>query len=125
MYEPERPTGAKKQSRSRSAKAGLIMPVSKVDRRIKTASGRSTGTAAVYLAAVSEYLIGEIFQAAMNHADNCKRRRITAEDLCQGIRADPELHRTASSMSFCIGDKLKHIPRAIRVAKSPPPPEAL
>ena len=72
MFEPESTVGIKKPSRGRSAKAGLIMPVSKVDRRIKAVSRRSSGTAAVYLAAVLENIVGELFQAAVNQTDRGK-----------------------------------------------------
>ena len=125
MSEPESTFGIKKPLRGRSTKAGLIMPVSKVDRRIKAVSRRSSGTAAVYLAAVLENIVGELFQAAVNQTDRGKHRRVTVEDVAVGVKADPELHRMVNGLSVFSGDVLRHIPKAVRLSVTQPPPTAV
>lgn len=115
-----------KKARGRSAKAGLVMPVSRVNRHLKERSDRVSGTAPVYTAAVLEYIVGEIVQAAGAKAAESKppRRRINAEDVARGLRSDPELHRATSSISFFTGDKMKDITKAITLEKTEEAPDA-
>jgi hypothetical protein len=52
---------AKKQKTSRSTRAGIIFPVARINRFLKsapTATTRVTQGASVYLASVIEYLVG-------------------------------------------------------------------
>ena len=125
MTEPERPTGSKKPTRSRSAKAGLIMPVSRIDKRMRTKSLRVAGTASVYLAGVLQYLVDELASAAAAKAGGDNRRRINEKDLSLGIRADPELNRMTSSILFFTGDVLRNIPKAVKLQMLKPPPTAV
>ena len=89
--EPEE--SSKKKSKSRSEKAGLLMPVSKLNRHLRE-SGRSKRVGAgapVYLAAILEYAAAEMLELAGNELG--KRKRITPQDLMKAIRADEELNK--------------------------------
>lgn len=57
-----RPGGARQAPRSRSSRAGLQFPVGRVHRQLKQRklTGRISGAAPVYLAAVLEYLAAEV-----------------------------------------------------------------
>ena len=59
---PSTTTTAKKSRVSRSTRAGIIFPVTRLHRLLKaapTATTRVTKGAAVYLASVIEYLVGK------------------------------------------------------------------
>lgn len=105
--------GSKKKGVSKTAKAGLLLPVSKVNRHLRSSkkSQRVGGGAPVYLTAVLEYAIAEIFEAAM--AQLGKRKRITPTDLLKGIRGDKELNQLLGGVSVFVGDKVKDITGAV------------
>uniref|UniRef100_A0A914Y2H8 Histone H2A n=1 Tax=Panagrolaimus superbus TaxID=310955 RepID=A0A914Y2H8_9BILA len=70
----------KNRALSRSAKAGLTFPVGRMHRYLKRhaqAHGRVAGKAAVYLAAVIEYLVAEVIELAGNASKDLKVKRIT------------------------------------------------
>lgn len=78
---------------SRSARAGLVFPVSRVHRHLsENKYAQRTGqTAAVYLAAVLEYLAAEIFELAATAAANNKKKRIIERHIMLAVRKDKEL----------------------------------
>ena len=93
----------------KSLKAGLVLPIARVNRKLKKRMPRVGQGAPVYLTAVLEYVSGEIIELALKHANSRKVKRITATDLSYAVRSDKELNKLFESYSMFSGDKMEDI----------------
>ncbi|KAG2351685.1 histone-fold-containing protein [Suillus spraguei] len=108
------------QSTSRSTRAGLQFPVSRIHRMLRRAnvSKRIGSGAPVYLAAVLEYLSAEILELAGNAARDNKKRRINPRHLQLAIRNDEELSKLLGDVIISEGGVVPYINPALLPAKS-------
>tara|TARA_B110001450_G_scaffold248924_1_gene265666 strand:- start:2414 stop:2779 length:366 start_codon:yes stop_codon:yes gene_type:complete len=106
----------KKKSESKQTKAGLIFPISRVNRMMKEVSGikRIGGSASVYMTAVKEYVTSEILELAGKQTHVAKRKRVTDEDVILGIRSDAELAKLCNNVAVYTGDKLSGVSNVLK-----------
>ncbi|CAF1070322.1 unnamed protein product [Adineta ricciae] len=102
---------ARSKGKSRSMRAGLQFPVSRVHRHLRKGSysERVAGGSPVYLAAVLEYLSAEILELAGNAARDNKKTRIIPRHLQLAVRNDEELNRLLNSVTIAQGGVLPNI----------------
>ncbi|KAL0922442.1 hypothetical protein M5K25_006429 [Dendrobium thyrsiflorum] len=103
--------GQKKKAVSRSVRAGLQFPVSRIGRYLKKGRyARRVGTGApVYLAAVLEYLAAEVLELAGNAARDNKKNRIIPRHVLLAIRNDDELGKLLGRVTIAHGGVLPNI----------------
>lgn len=97
--------------KSKSARSGLQFPVGRVHRLLKTAhyGERISAGAAVYLAAILEYLTAEVLELAGNAARDNKKMRINPRHLQLAVRNDEELNQLLSGVHIAEGGVLPNI----------------
>ena len=101
----------KAKAKSRSSRAGLQFPVSRVHRHLRKGKygDRIAAGAPVYLAAVMEYLTAEILELAGNAARDNKKSRIIPRHLQLAVRNDEELNRLLAGVTIAQGGVLPNI----------------
>ncbi|NWS68884.1 H2AX protein, partial [Crotophaga sulcirostris] len=99
------------RKKTRSAKAGLHFPVGRIYRLLKRGNyAKRTGLgAAIYLAAVLEYLSAEILELAGNAAQENKKARIMPRHIHLAVRNDDELNKVFSCVTIAQGGVLPNI----------------
>ncbi|KAL9412948.1 hypothetical protein AB3S75_041583 [Citrus x aurantiifolia] len=103
--------GPKKQSVSRSVKAGLQFPVGRIGRFLKKGrySQRVGSGAPVYMAAVLEYLAAEVLELAGNAARDNKKKKIIPRHVQLAVRNDEELGKLLTGVTIASGGVLPNI----------------
>lgn len=104
---------AKKPPTSRSVRAGLQFPVGRMHRLLKTRVGRGErvgATAAVYAAAILEYLTAEVLELAGNAARDNRLKRIIPRHIQLAVRGDDELDLLVKA-TIAGGGVIPHINR--------------
>ncbi|KAK9272593.1 hypothetical protein L1049_002967 [Liquidambar formosana] len=101
----------KKTSVSKSVKAGLQFPVSRIARYLKKGryAQRLGGGAPIYMAAVLEYLAAEVLELSGNAARDNKKKTINPRHVLLAVRNDDELGKLLSGVTIAYGGVLPNI----------------
>jgi histone H2A len=106
--------GKKGKKQTNSQRAGLVFPVGRIHSRLKKVGrARITTSAAVYLAAVLEYLSAEVLEVAGNAARNRNRSTIKPRDISTAIKMDEDLAKLYAGVVFAEGGVLPMIHDAL------------
>ncbi|KAF1548106.1 Histone H2A type 1, partial [Eudyptula albosignata] len=97
--------------KTKSAQDGLQFPVGRVYRLLKRGNyaDRIGPGAAIYLAAVLEYLSAEILELAGNAAHENKKARILPRHIQLAMRNDDELNKLLSCVTIAQGEVLPNV----------------
>jgi histone H2A len=109
----------KKKAISKSQRAGLLWPISRVNRHIKSNVDmpRVAAGAPVYLAGAMESIIEDILNVATEKCKSENRRRITLNDVVDSIRSDNDLHQTLSFIRIYGGVRNTKVSEILKTKK--------
>ena len=110
--------GTRGNRKLRSERAGLLFPVGRVESMLKDGpfTKRVSGMAAVYLAAVLEYVAYELLLSTFEATKASKRSRISQRDLMLAVNGDAEMSQVFSGV-FAHAGVQPHIEAALLPAK--------
>jgi len=96
---------------SRSAKAGLTLPVGRLGTMMKRGrfAKRIGGGAPVYMAAVLEYLVAELLELAGNAARDNKKTRIIPRHIQLAVKNDEELNKYLGRATIAAGGVMPNV----------------
>ncbi|KAJ9065115.1 hypothetical protein DSO57_1023215 [Entomophthora muscae] len=105
---------------SRSFRAGLQFPVVRIHRHLKrdNYAKRIGFGAAIYLAAVLEYLSAELIELAGNACRDNNKKRITPRHIQLAIRSDAEFDHMLGGVTISQGGVLPNIHENLLPKKS-------
>uniref|UniRef100_A0A914GU24 Histone H2A n=1 Tax=Globodera rostochiensis TaxID=31243 RepID=A0A914GU24_GLORO len=101
---------------SRHRRAGILFPVSRVHRKLRSmraGHGRVAATASVYATAVVEYITAEVIQLAGCVAKDNKRKRVTPRHIYLAMHGDEELDELVKNATIAGGGTLPRIHRSL------------
>mmetsp|Transcript_24137 Transcript_24137/g.58345 ORF Transcript_24137/g.58345 Transcript_24137/m.58345 type:complete len:216 (-) Transcript_24137:285-932(-) len=104
-------TKTRKKKVSRSTRAGLSFPVGRIARHLRKGkyANRVSTSAAVMMAAVTEYLTAEVLELAGNAATVARKARIIPRHIFLGIKTDEELSKHLDKIIFHEGGVLPQL----------------
>ncbi|XP_013878282.1 histone H2A [Austrofundulus limnaeus] len=110
---------------SRSVRAGVTFPVGRIHRLLKRGqyAKRIGPGAAVYLAAVMEYLCAELLELAGRASHDNKRQRITPRHILLAVKNDEELDQLLAGVMISEGGVLPNIQSSLLPKKTMVPKE--
>lgn len=113
------PRSKKQSAVSRSKRADLEMPVGRVGRMLKRGCffKRISDATPVYMAAVLEFLVGEVLDLAGVVCKNEGRKRIVPSNIFKGIQEDDGLVELFSNIVISEGGFNENIEEALLVKK--------
>ena len=102
-------------SKSRSARAGLTLPVARLGRLLRKGrfAPRIGAAAPVFMAAVLEYLVAELLELAGNAARDGKKMRIIPRHIQLAIKQDEELNKYLGKATISQGGVVPNIHAAL------------
>ncbi|XP_072296439.1 histone H2A-like [Eucyclogobius newberryi] len=105
---------------SRSVRAGLTFPVGRLHRLLRKGNfaPRIGAGAAVYLAAILEYLSAEILELSGNAARDNKKSRIAPRHILLAVKNDEELNRLLSGVTISDGGVIPNIQASLLPKKT-------
>ncbi|WWD01733.1 hypothetical protein V866_008679 [Kwoniella sp. B9012] len=112
--------GSAGKGHGRSLKAGITFPVGRIHRYLKRGryAERVGSGAAIYLAAVLEYLVAEVTEVAGHAARDFKKARITPRHIQLAVRDDEELNQVFERVTIAEGGAIPGIHKELKRKKN-------